>query len=70
MDLVVPKMLGAKDSKAVLSLECPDENFCFRLLFCCQEVVRARQKAVTDNLHSRYRMYHLGPAPKSGARPI
>ena len=39
-------------------------------LFCRQEAVRARQKAVTANLNSRDLMYRLGPAPKSGTRPI
>ena len=35
----------------------------FRLPFCRQEAVRARQKAVTANLISRDLMYHLGLAP-------
>ena len=42
----------------------------FRLPFCRQEAVRARQKAVAANLNSRYLMYRLGPAPKSGTRFI
>ena len=41
---------------------------CFRLPFCRQEAVRARQKTVTAN--SRDLIYRLGPAPKSGTRPI
>ena len=45
-------------------------KICFRLPFCRQETVRARQKAVTANLNSRDLMYRLGPAPKSGTRPI
>ena len=45
-------------------------NICFRLPFCRQEAVRARQEAVTANLNSRDLMYRLGPAPKSGTRPI
>ena len=43
---------------------------CFRLPFCRQEVVRARQTTVTANLNSRDPMYRLSPAPKSGTRPI
>ena len=43
---------------------------CFRLPFRRQEAVRARQKTVTANLNSRDLMYRLGPAPKSGTRPI
>ena len=43
---------------------------CFRLPFCRQEAVRARQKGVTANLNSRDLMYRLDPAPKSGTRPI
>ena len=42
----------------------------FRLPFSRQEAVRARQKAVTANLNSRDLMYRLGPALKSGTRPI
>ena len=45
-------------------------KICFRLPFCRQEAVKARQKAVTANLNSRDLMYRLGPAPKSGTRPI
>ena len=45
-------------------------KICVRLPFCLQEAVRARQKAVTANLNSRGLMYRLGPAPKSGTRPI
>ena len=45
-------------------------KICFRLPFCRQEAVRARQKAVTANLNSRDLMYRLGPAPKCGTRPI
>ena len=45
-------------------------KFCFRLPFCRQEAVRARQKAVTASLNSRDLIYRLGPAPKSGTRPI
>ena len=45
-------------------------KICFRLPFCRQEAVRARQKAVTANLNSRDLMYRLGPAAKSGTRPI
>ena len=45
-------------------------KICFRLLFCRQEAVRARQKVVTANLNSRDLMYRLGLAPKSGTRPI
>ena len=44
------------------------EKIRFRLPFCRQEAVRARQKTVTANLYSL--MYRLGPAPKSGTRPI
>ena len=43
---------------------------CFRLPSYRQEAVRARQKTVTANLNSRNLMYRLGPAPKSGTRPI
>ena len=32
---------------------------CFRLSFCRQEAVRARQKTVTANLNSRDLMYRL-----------
>ena len=32
--------------------------------------LRARPKAVTANPNSRDLMYRLGPAPKSGTRPI
>ena len=42
----------------------------FRLPFCRQDAVRARQKAVTANLNSRDLVYRLGPALKSGTRPI
>ena len=42
----------------------------FRLPFCRQEAVRARQRVVTANLNSRDLMYRLGPALKSGTRPI
>ena len=45
-------------------------KICFRLPFCRQEAVRARQKAVTANLNSPDLMYRLGLAPKSGTRPI
>ena len=45
-------------------------KICFRLPSCRQEAVKARQKAVTANLNSRNLMYRLGPAPKSGTRPI
>ena len=45
-------------------------NICFRFPVCRQEAVRARQKAVTANLNSSDLMYRLGPAPKSGTRPI
>ena len=45
-------------------------KICFHLPFCRQEVVRARQKAVTANLNSRDLMYRLGPEPKSGTWPI
>ena len=43
---------------------------CFRLPFCRQEDVRAPQKAVTANRISRDLLYRLGPALKSGTRPI
>ena len=43
---------------------------CFRLSFCRQEAVRARQKTVMANLNGRDLMYRLGPAPKSGTLPI
>ena len=43
---------------------------CFRLPFCRQEAVKARQKAVTANLNSRDLMYRLGPAPKNGTWSI
>ena len=43
-------------------------KICFRLPFCRQEAVKARQKALTANLNSRDLMYRLGPAPKSGTR--
>ena len=39
-------------------------KICFRLPYCRQEAVRARQKAVTTNLNSRDLMYCLGPAQK------
>ena len=39
-------------------------KICFRLPFCRQEAVKARQKAVTVNLNSRDLMYRMGPAPK------
>ena len=42
----------------------------FRLYFCRQEAVRARQKAVTANLNSRDLMYRPGPAPESDTRLI
>ena len=45
-------------------------NIFFRLPFCRQKAVRARQKVVTANLNSRDLMYRLGPALKSGTRPI
>ena len=45
-------------------------KICFRLPFRPQEAVRARQKPVTANLNSLDLMYRLGPAPKSGTRPI
>ena len=45
-------------------------KICFRLPFCRQEAVKARQKAVTANLNSRDLLYRLGPAPKRGTRPI
>ena len=43
---------------------------CFRLPFCRQEWVKARQKTVTANLNSLDLIYRLCPAPKSGTRPI
>ena len=43
---------------------------CFRLLFGRQEGIWARHKTVTANLSNRDLMYRLGPAPKSGTRPI
>ena len=43
---------------------------CFRLPFCRQEAVRARQETVTANPNSHDLMYRLGPALKSGTRPI
>ena len=45
-------------------------KICFRLPFCRQEAVRARQKTVTANVNSRNLMYRLGSAPKRGTRPI
>ena len=45
-------------------------KICFRLPFRRQEAVRECQKAVTANVNSRDLMYRLGPAPKSGTRPI
>ena len=45
-------------------------NIWFRLPFCRQAAVRARQKAVAANRNSRDLMNRLGPAPKSGTRPI
>ena len=45
-------------------------KICFRSPFCRQEVARARQKAVTAIVNNRDLMYRLGPAPKSGTRPI
>ena len=45
-------------------------NICFRLPFCRQEAVRARQKAVTANVNSRDLIYRLFRARKSGTRPI
>ena len=45
-------------------------KICFRSPFCRQKAVKARQKVVTANLNRRDLMYRLGPAPKSGRRPI
>ena len=43
---------------------------CFRLPFCRQEAVRARQKTVTAYPNSRDLMYRLVPAPESCSGPI
>ena len=43
---------------------------CFRLPFCRQKAVRARQETVTANMNSVDLMYRLGPAPKSDTRRI
>ena len=70
LDLVVPKCQGRRIRRQFCRANGPRKDLCFRLPFYRQEAVRARQKAVTANLNSRDLMYRLGPAPKSGTRPI
>ena len=69
MDLVVPKCQGRRIRRQFCRANGP-RKYLLSLAFCRQEAVRARQKAVTANLNSRDLMYRLGPAPKSGTRPI